>query len=162
MFQYFSGGGNPSNWTQKNSSKWKSKKRTVDFSTTNRHSEMSEMHKKWFECYSWNEDKRIKKIGPILEFWGEIKKMSSNKMHNIFKIKYDCMYCSRTAIHRCVNIHSPSLIPFYLLSALPFRSFFQLAHSLSRKFQFSYFPSCCLWYLHILIRFSCSCFSTHI
>lgn len=27
------------------------------------------------------------------------KHISSNKMHNIFNILYDCMYCSRTAVH---------------------------------------------------------------
>lgn len=32
------------------------------------------------------------------------KHINSNKMHNILQISYYCMYCSRTAVHRCVNI----------------------------------------------------------
>lgn len=53
---------------------------------------------------------------------------------------YYCTYCSRTLVHRCVNI---------------VRSFHNIAIVLfTWLFEFSHFLSCCFPYLHILMRFS--------
>lgn len=86
--------------------------------------------------YVWGTIETVEKHRPS-------KYINSNKMHNIFAILYDCVYCSRTAVRWCVNITlSIALIFLFIYSS---------------RFQFSHFPSYCFRYLHILMSFSCLC-----